>query len=181
MNRWQKMLEGMQQVSSRVPPSVQNVQNVQNHSEKTRFEQIEHFEQPPGEQRSGSWDAADWRAEYDERAAIYEFDGHQTRAEAERMAWNAVASRWYRECGERTPPNLCAGCGEPISGVAHVLLLPHDERAHSDEGYACIVAYGRRWKSAAADALSSFGIPAPEMDDCEIQRETCSQRNAAIK
>jgi hypothetical protein len=111
---------------------------------------------------AAGWGKDDWRGEYNERAAIFEFDGKHTRAEAERMAWHVVASRWYREHGKRVSANLCAGCGKPLSGAPHVLLLPHGERAHSADGYPCILAYGRRWKSAAAKVLSAFGIPSPE-------------------
>ena len=33
-----------------------------------------------------TWDAEDWRAFYEERAAILEYDGGKSRAAAERMA-----------------------------------------------------------------------------------------------
>lgn len=36
------------------------------------------------------WDEADWRAAFEERAAILEYDGGHTRAEAERLAREEV-------------------------------------------------------------------------------------------
>ena len=80
------------------------------------------------------------------------------------MAWSVVAAEWHRLHGERVPTGICAGCHEPLAG-AEVLLLPHGEHAHADADYACIVAYGRRWKGAAASALAQYGIRAPEGDD----------------
>src|SRR6516225_10456135 len=32
---------------------------------------------------------------YEERAAIHEFDGHYSRAEAESLAWGDVLNRWH--------------------------------------------------------------------------------------
>jgi hypothetical protein len=53
---------------------------------------------------------------------------------------------------------------KPLAG-AEVLLLPHGEHAHANPDYGCIIAYGRRWKGAAASALAQYGIPAPEGDE----------------
>jgi len=105
-------------------------------------------------------EAVELRDLYEERAAIRQFDGGYTKDQAERLAWAEVAALWYRLHGERVPAALCAGCGEPISGHA-VHLLPHGERAHADGNHACIIAYGRRWRSAAALALSAIGISTP--------------------
>jgi hypothetical protein len=110
--------------------------------------------------------AADWRAEYDECAGIAEFDGHRSRADAERMAWLSVANRWYCLHGEPVPAALCAGCRRPLSG-SEVLLLPHGERAHVDADHGCIIAYGRRWKVAAAAALETMGIPTPLFEEAD--------------
>src|SRR5438105_3635407 len=105
---------------------------------------------------------------YEERAAIREFDGGYAKAQAERLAWGEVAGIWHRQHGERVPGHTCAGCGKPLNGDA-VLLLPHGERAHSAAGdeFKCIIAYGRRWKAAAAVALERIGIPTPphEIED----------------
>jgi hypothetical protein len=79
------------------------------------------------------------------------------------MAWNTVATEWHRLHGERVPSAICAGCGNLLAG-AEVLLLPHGEHAHADADYACIAAYGRRWKRAAEIALAHYGIPAPPRD-----------------
>jgi hypothetical protein len=102
---------------------------------------------------------------YEERAAIRQFDGGEDRARAEARAWHEVAGRWYREYGTPTSAALCAGCGIPIGDGADVLLLPRGERAHAGDGYACVRAYGKRWKREAAAALANIGIPAPSESD----------------
>lgn len=58
----------------------------------------------------------DTREAFEERAAIREFDGGQTRAEAERVAWCEVACRHYR----RRPPDglgCCAGGRDDLPAV----------------------------------------------------------------
>jgi hypothetical protein len=120
-------------------------------------------------------DAADLRDRYEERAAICEFDGGRDRARAEARAWKEVANIWHRQHGTRTSGDLCAGCGEALGDEADVLLLPHGERAHADDGYTCIRAYGRRWKSEAAAALAALGIPSPSA--AEIDAELRNDEN----
>jgi hypothetical protein len=117
----------------------------------------------PGERRAPSQalDPAYLRGFYEERAAICEFDGGEDSPRAEARAWHEVASIWYRQHGQRAPDGLCAGCGEVLGAEADVLPLPHGERAHAVAGYACIIAYGRRWKSEAAAALPGHSISTP--------------------
>jgi hypothetical protein len=100
-----------------------------------------------------------WRRLYSSRASWWRSAGYSG-AQAQRLAWSAVATDWYRSHGKRVPDGLCAGCGEPLSG-AGVSLLPYGERAHADDEHKCIIAYGRRWKRAAAAALASHSISLP--------------------
>lgn len=44
---------------------------------------------------------AEWREEWEERAAIMEVDGHRSRADAERAAFDAVAKRKLEREGKR--------------------------------------------------------------------------------
>jgi hypothetical protein len=106
---------------------------------------------------SATWTAEDWRVYYLERAAIREYDGGLTRAEADRRAWRETANRWWHEHGSRSAPNICCGCGKPVSG-ADAIPLPHDQRVHNAD---CMSQFGRRWLNEAAEALAKFGIPTP--------------------
>jgi hypothetical protein len=39
----------------------------------------------------------DWQALFDERAAIREYDGCHTRANAQQLAWCELENRWHME------------------------------------------------------------------------------------
>ena len=104
------------------------------------------------------WDAADWRAYYDERAAIREYDGQRPRPFAETLAWGELQNEWHRLHGDHPPAWQCAGCQKPIGGPP-VFVFPDGARAHDDLG--CIAAYGRRWRSAATAALVKLGLSRP--------------------
>jgi hypothetical protein len=110
-------------------------------------------------------DAAELRYRYEERAAICEFDGKIDRARAEARAWHEVAPIWYRESGTHVAGNICAGCARPLASGADAVPLPNGERAHAGNNYACIHAYAKRWKGAAAAALAAIGIPAPRQGE----------------
>ena len=51
---------------------------------------------PCAESERAAWDAADWRAYYEERAAIREYDGQRPRPGAKRLAWGEMRSRMGR-------------------------------------------------------------------------------------
>jgi hypothetical protein len=97
-----------------------------------------------------------WRDLFEERAAIRQHDGACSRAEAERLAWEELEHRWHRLFGERTFPELCAGCLQSLDRVQGLAL---------DDGcvvhLACVARYGRRWRQAAATALSAIGLQPP--------------------
>jgi hypothetical protein len=50
-------------------------------------------------------------------------------------------------------------------------FLPHGERAHAGDGYACIRAHGRRWKRETAAALEVIGIQTPAKIMAEITED----------
>ena len=59
------------------------------------------------------WTGEDWRAFYDERAGITEFDGGQSRERAEAIAFESCVIEWMNRHPCRTDPGRCAACGEP--------------------------------------------------------------------
>jgi hypothetical protein len=63
--------------------------------------------------RTGSdgWSGEDWRALFDERAAIAEFDGDLPRQEAEARAFACCVAEWLNRNPVRSPPGRCLGCG----------------------------------------------------------------------
>jgi hypothetical protein len=100
-----------------------------------------------------------WRALFEERASRHRCIG-RTRAEAERLAWGDLQSRWYIEHGERVPGDLCAGCRLPI-GDGKVLNMIDGNRVHFETN-ACLIRHGDRWRDAATRALEEMGLRAPE-------------------
>ena len=60
---------------------------------------------------SGGWSGEDWRALYDERAAIAEFDGGLPRASVEVRALACCVAEWLNRNPARSPPGRCLGCG----------------------------------------------------------------------
>ena len=136
------LLDTAKRIASRQKASV---------SEHELNEKNEISPREPGSSRRG----------YAERVLSWRRAGYGDEA-ARQMAWSAIAADWYRKHGERTPPEICAGCGEVLGDDTAVLLLPHGERAHAAGDDECIVMYGRRWKAAAAAALASWGISTPD-------------------
>lgn len=62
---------------------------------------------------SRDWDAADWHAYFDERAAIREHDGRLDRREAEELAFVDLVGRWLwlHPAFASDPRQGCAHCG----------------------------------------------------------------------
>jgi len=103
---------------------------------------------------------SDWQALFDERAAIRQYDGRHTRAEAERLAWGELENRWHMQYGERISRDMCAGCRGPIGNSVAIDLIDGN-RVHSVPTTTAFVQHGQRWRAAARRALIAFGIKPP--------------------
>lgn len=122
-------------------------------------------------ERSTEW----WRDEYEERAAIREFDGRYTRAQAERLAWGELENRWHSEHGERIPLDVCAGCRQRI-GRSPALDVGDGTRVHDVPDHACLIQFGKRWRACATQALVEMGLKPPELS---VSQMTCANAPAA--
>ena len=80
------------------------------------------------------------------------------------------------EHGEGLPPHLCAGCRRPI-GKAAALDLIDGNRVHDSDGYACLIPYGERWRSAASRALIGMGLSSPVGDIGDNSDKSRGQKN----
>jgi hypothetical protein len=61
------------------------------------------------------WDADDWRAFLEERAAVAEYDGGLSRVDAERQAHECCVMEWlWRNPPLASGPERCAHCGKPL-------------------------------------------------------------------
>lgn len=110
--------------------------------------------------RSGDdgWSVEDWRALYDERAGIAEFDGGLVRPEAEALAFECCVVEWLNRTFERSPPGSCLACGGADS--AHDALLPHgvDPPGHVWLHSRCWHSWHAGRRADAAIALKAMGI-----------------------
>lgn len=110
------------------------------------------------------WSGEDWRALFDERAAIAEFDGGLPRAQAKARAFACCVAEWLNRHPVRSPPGRCLGCGG--SEHAHDTLLPFgtEPTGHAWLHSRCWDAWHAGRKAEAVAALYIIGIamrPAP--------------------
>ena len=103
----------------------------------------------------------DWRAFFDERAAIAEFDGGLPREQAEARAHACCVAEWLNRNPVRSSPDSCLRCGEAEQG--HDPLLPLGNEVHRPRlaSFALLVGLACREASRATDALEAMGIATP--------------------
>lgn len=106
------------------------------------------------------WSAEDWQAFFEERAAIYEFEGGIPQPDAEARAFVCCVTEWVNRSPTPSMPGRCLGCG----GGEHVgdPLLPFgtDTTGHVWVHRACWSAWHRAREAEAIAALASMGIRA---------------------
>jgi hypothetical protein len=90
------------------------------------------------QQESQWWSVEDWRAFFNERAGIAEFDGGRPRAEAEAQAFTCCVVEWLNRNSVRSSPERCFACGD--SEHAHDPVLPYGVEP---AGYCWL--HSRRW------------------------------------
>lgn len=110
--------------------------------------------------RTGSdgWSGEDWRAFFDERAAIAEFDGGLPRDQAETRAFACCLAEWLNRNPMRSPPGRCLRCGG--GEHAHDKLLPFgtEPTGHAWLHSRCWDAWHAGQKAEAVAILSTFGV-----------------------
>jgi hypothetical protein len=105
--------------------------------------------------------AADWRARH--REALAYWGALHPSTTAAQIAWGELLSRWHRLHGQRAPAWMCAGCHQPI-GRLTALDLADANRVHLDK-LDCLLAFGERWRRAAATGLRALGLnPPPDLE-----------------
>jgi len=83
--------------------------------------------------------------------------------EARRLAWGDLQNQWHFLHGQRWPSWQCAGCHQPIDGLA-ALNLADGNRVHFDN-IDCLITFGRRWRGVADQQLAAFGLEPPAAGD----------------
>lgn len=106
------------------------------------------------------WTAEDWRAFYDERAGIAEFDGGQTRTEAEATAFDCCVTEWLNRHPQRSDPSLCAWCRKPDKGGHSVVPFGTEIHGHTWLHPECWDNWHATRRIEAVAALNTIGIRA---------------------
>jgi hypothetical protein len=101
-----------------------------------------------------------WRRHYIVRTIDWELSGVRPECRARGIAWGELLNEWHRRHGTRVPRWQCAGCGEPIGGLA-ALDLADSHRLHFDKLH-CVLRFGERWRSEAAAGLRALGLDPPQ-------------------
>ena len=108
-----------------------------------------------------SWSREDWRAFFDERAGIAEFDGGLPRLEAEARAYACCVAEWLNRNPAHSPPDRCLRCG----GVEHAddPLLPFgtETTGHAWLHSQCWSAWSAARHAEADAALKAAAIATP--------------------
>jgi hypothetical protein len=124
----------------------------------------QHSTAAPSSGRAIPTPVADWRVRH--REALAYWSAFHPADEAAQLAWGELQIRWHRLHGEHLPQWQCAGCHEPIGGLA-AMMLADGNRVHLGDDLNCLLAFGKRWRSAAASGLRALGLvdsPAEERD-----------------
>lgn len=110
----------------------------------------------------GDWNEEDWRAFYDERAAIAEHDGGLSRSEAEARAWECSVAHWCNLVPFPAPTgDGCPVCGSPLGKTAVPVLRPGGGHVWLHPG--CVHPFNAHRRNEAHRALAEAGIAAPPM------------------
>ncbi len=104
------------------------------------------------------WDQEDWRAYYNERAAIAEFDGGASRKDAEARAFACCVSEWLNQHPVYSSPSSCLECGGASTSAHPLIPFGADSLGHAWLHARCWDSWYAQRKREAADAIAALGI-----------------------
>ncbi len=103
------------------------------------------------------WSKEEWRASFDERAGIAEFDGGQNRAEAEILAFECCLTEWLNGNTVASSPDRCLACGGRDLPNDPLLPFGTDAHGHAWLHSGCWTAWYESRQADAAAALKAMG------------------------
>jgi hypothetical protein len=127
--------------------------------------------------KKSPWDATDYKALFDERVAILQFDGGIVHSEAEARATEHCVVEWLNRHPSSSPAGHCAWCGQPEAGGAAVVPFGTGDH-HTWLHPRCWPAWYQRRRADALAALRSFCIPVPAA--ARTERDTTAGRQSGI-
>ena len=101
-----------------------------------------------------SWSGEDWRAFFDERAGIAEFDAGLPRAPAEARAFECSVVEWLNRHPVCSPSGRCLGCGGSENTNDPVLPYATEQTGHAWLHSRCWKAWHANRKAKAVAILS---------------------------
>jgi hypothetical protein len=110
------------------------------------------------------WTPDDWRAFFDERAGILEFDGGLPRVEAEDQAFACCLVEWLNRNPARSAPGLCLACGDREYGYDPLVPYGVEPTGHAWLHSRCWEAWHAARKGEAVAALRAMGIGKTDSD-----------------
>jgi hypothetical protein len=106
------------------------------------------------------WAAEDWRAFFDERAAIVEFDGGLSRAQANAQALEYCVIEWLNRNPAQSVPGSCLGCGGGNRRDDPLLPFGTETSGHVWLHGTCWPGWHQLRRAEAIAALRAIGIQA---------------------
>ncbi len=106
--------------------------------------------------------AEDWQVFFDERAGIAEFDGGQTREQAEATAFECCVVEWLDRHPCRSDPGRCAACGKPDRDGHTVVPFGTESYDHAWLHPECWEEWHRERQERARRALAAMGFLIPQ-------------------
>jgi len=121
------------------------------------------------------WDAADWQAYFDERAAIREHDGGLPSGEAQHLAFEDAVTHWLclHPAPASDPRHGCVHC-DSGDGAGDTLLPVLAPGGHVWVHDRCWGPWQRARRHEAQEALRRFGLSLPMVQlSCELPARGC--------
>ena len=112
-----------------------------------------------------AWSAEDWQAFFEERAAIFEFDGGLPRPQADARAFACCVAEWLNCHPTPSMPGRCLGCGGGERPVDPLLPFGTDTSGHAWLHRLCWPAWhGAREAEAVAAMCRNLGAHAGQAE-----------------
>ena len=102
--------------------------------------------------RADGWSPEDWRLYFEERAAVAEFNGGLTHADAEAQAFESCIIQWLNRNPDSSAPGRCAWCGSAESQEA-VLAFGIEPGTHTWLHSECWPLWHEHRRTKAAEVL----------------------------
>jgi hypothetical protein len=125
---------------------------------------------------SDGWSVEDWQAFFVERAAIFEFDGGLSRADADSSAYEWCTIEWLNRNPAPSPPGRCTWCGKSETQDAVVLPFGVQPGTHAWLHAECWSPWHAARRKKAMEALQVMGVALPVASQISFNEEPAGHR-----